>query len=136
MNRDLKEIIRTSSLIVHEGSFIYAKVKTVPVTGKPFLISQDDDEITVVTKKQQISELDLIKSNDTVRSLLEIKFSADSPDAVGFLAAVSTALAEEGISISVVSTFSKDYLIVSNQDKEKAVEKLKNIGFSTIIRKF
>ena len=75
-----------------------------------------------------IEGLDLIEKSNDDRSLLEIKFSADSPDAAGFLAVVSSALAEEGISISVISTYSKDYILIRKVDTEKAVQALTKLG--------
>lgn len=132
--KDLKKIIETSSLILHEGEFVYAKVKIAPQTGNHFLISQDANEITVITRKENVEELDLIaKSNE--RSLLEIQFLPDSPDASGFLAVVSSALAENGISISVVSTYSKDYIFVQKKDTEKATQALTKLGFLNFEKK-
>ena len=129
MNKDLKKIIETSTLILHKEDYVYAKVKTVPLGDKHFLVTRDSNEITVITKKENIGDLDLIeKSND--RALLEIQFSPDAPDAVGFLAVVSSALAKRGISISVISTYSKDYILVAKKDADLAVKILTALGLS------
>lgn len=135
MNEDLKKVVETSTLILHAGSFVYAKVKTVPLIDKHFSISQDADEITIITKKENLGELDLIETSNDERSLLEIQFSPDSLDAVGFLAIVSSALAQESISISVISTYSKDYILAPKEETEKAIQALTKLGFLTFEKK-
>lgn len=130
MNQDLKEVFKTASLIVHPDKFVFAKVKTTPLTGDHFSIIQDKDEITVITTKDKLKELDLIETSPKDRSLLEIKFSPDSPDIPGFLATISSAIAQAGISISVISTYSKDNLLISIEETDKVVQILKNLGLS------
>lgn len=46
---------------------------------------------------------------------------------VGFLAAVSARLAEEGISIYALSTFLRDHILVREEDAERAVEALQDL---------
>lgn len=129
MNDHIKKVIKTSYLIEHKGIFVYAKVRTAPAVDKHFLITKDSDEITVITRKENLSELDIIEQSSTERVLLEIQFSPDTPDGPGFLAAITTELAKQGMSISVISTFSKDYLIFHKEDAEKGIQLLKNLGF-------
>jgi len=47
---------------------------------------------------------------------------------VGFLARVSGALAEEGISIFVISSYSTDHILVKEKDVLKAIRKLEELG--------
>ena len=129
VNENLRKIIKASKLVLHNEVFIYAKVKSIPQIDNHFFISKDSDEITVITKKENISKLDLLEKSSDERSLIEIQFSDSTEDSVGFLAAVSSALAEQGISISVISTFSKDYLIINKEDEKKTIQSLKQLGF-------
>lgn len=46
---------------------------------------------------------------------------------VGFLAAVSARLAEEGVSIYALSTFLRDHILVKGEDVEKAEEALEGL---------
>ncbi len=46
---------------------------------------------------------------------------------VGFLAAVSEKLAEEGISIYALSTFLRDHILVGSEDAERAFEALREL---------
>jgi hypothetical protein len=47
---------------------------------------------------------------------------------VGFLATVSKALADEGISIYVISAYSTDHILIKEKDILKAKKKLKKLG--------
>jgi uncharacterized protein len=129
INKNLKKVIETSTLVSHIEKFICAKVKTISDLSGHFLVSQDSDEITVITKKDNIDKLDLIEKNEADYSLLEIKFST-TLNVVGFFAAASSSLAEEGISILAVSTYSKDYILVKEEDTEKAIQSLTKLGLS------
>lgn len=129
MDNDLKKIIASSSFTLHDGRFIYAKAKTVPPIDKHFLISKDNDEITVVTKEENIGELDLIEKNKDYYSLIELKVSLPFY-AVGFLAAVSSAIANKGMNILIVSTYSKDYILVREEHRENAIQTLTELGLS------
>lgn len=130
MNPELKKIIESSSFIVHEGTFIYSKVRKIPTSDVHFLVSKDAEEITVVTKEEYLSDLDIIERNKDDYTLIELKVSVPFY-AVGFLAAVSSAIAGGGMNVLIVSTYSKDYLMVRVEHKEKAVQTLIELGFKT-----
>lgn len=129
MNEDVKKIIESSSFVVHEGKFVYTKVRTAPPIDEHFLVSKDADEITVVTKEENLTRLDVIERNKDDYSLIELKVSVPFYS-VGFLAAVSSAIAKEGMNILIVSTYSKDYVMVRVEHTEKAVRTLLDLGFS------
>ena len=46
---------------------------------------------------------------------------------VGFLAAVSARLAEEGVSIYALSTFLRDHILVKGEDADRAAEALRRL---------
>ncbi|MFQ6053378.1 MAG: ACT domain-containing protein [Candidatus Bathyarchaeia archaeon] len=46
---------------------------------------------------------------------------------VGFLAAVSSRLAEEGVSIYALSTFLRDHILVKGEDADRAAEALRRL---------
>ena len=129
MNDDLKKIIENSSFVVHEGKFVYTKVKTVPTIDKHLLVSKDADEITVVTKEENLSDLDIIERNKDDYCLIELRVSVPFYS-VGFLATVSSTVAKEGMNILIISTYSKDYIMVRVEHTEKATQALINLGFS------
>lgn len=128
MFRGIDKIIKQSSFTVHDGRYIYAKASKAPQIDNHFLVSKDKDEITVVTKEENLKELDLIEKNKDFYSLIELKVSVPFY-AIGFLATVSNAIAEEGINILFVSTYSKDYALVRIEHADKAIKKLLSLGF-------
>ena len=128
MNNKLQEIIKKSSFTTQDGRYIYAKVSSKPELEHHFMVAQDEDEFTVVTKEDNLNELDLIEKNKDYYKLIELKVSVPFY-AVGFLATVSNAIAEEGMNILIVSTYSKDYIMVREEHLEKAHEVLLSLGF-------
>ena len=128
MTDDLKKIIESSTFTLHEGRFIVAKVKTAPPVDDHFMVSKDKDEISVVTKEENLEKLDLIEKNKDFYVAFELKISLPFY-AVGFLAAVTGAMGERGMNNLVISTYSKDYLFVREEHLEKATQALLDLGF-------
>lgn len=110
------------------GTFVYAKVKKVPQSGDHFMVSQDKDEITVVTLEENLDSLDIVERNKESYSLISLNVSVPFY-AVGFLAAVSTAIAKGGMNILIVSTYSKDYILIKKEKLDNARQTLTDLGF-------
>ncbi len=128
MDEKLKKIIEESTFEVIPGRFVYAKVAKAPLVDNHFFISKDKNEITVVTKEDNLDELEIIEKNKDVWSLIALYVSAPfySP---GFLAAVSGAMAKEKIDVLIVSTYSVDYIMVIEKNLEIAKKALMDLGF-------
>ena len=124
--QNLNEIIKSSQVVVHKGRYAYLKTKERKIDNH-FLISQDKDEITIVTEENNINK---IKHEDIVKwfKLLEIKVSMPFI-AKGFLAKVTKTIADKNLNVLIVSTFSKDYVLVKEETWETAVNSLKEVGF-------
>ena len=129
MNSKLQEIIKNSSFEVNEGKYVYAKVKTYPSSTNHFMVSQDNNEITVVTGLKNLPELDLIEKNKDTYKLICLIVSTPFYS-VGFLASVSTSIADKGLDILIISTYSKDYILIEEGCLEEAVKALKELGLS------
>ncbi|MBI2600463.1 ACT domain-containing protein [Candidatus Daviesbacteria bacterium] len=128
MNDELKNIIKQSSFETEDGVYVYTQVKSVPETEKHFMVSQDKDEITVVTKEENLSSLDLIERNKDNYKLIALNVSVPFYS-VGFLATVSSAIAKAGMNILIISTYSKDYILVKEDKLRKVKEALLALGF-------
>lgn len=128
MNDEISKIIKESSFKIEEGKFIYAKVSEVSNLDKHFMVSRDAAEITVVTKEENLPELTLIERNKDSYYLIALNVSIPFY-CVGFLAAVSQAIAEGAMNILIVSTYSKDYILVKDDKIEKARAILLKLGF-------
>ena len=128
MNSGIEKIIKESTFRVEEGRFVYAKVSKAPSIEDHFMVSKDANEITVVTEEENLSELTLVERNKDFYRLIALNVSIPFY-AVGFLATVSKAIAKEGMNILIVSTYSKDYILVKDDMIESARLVLVKLGF-------
>lgn len=129
MNEEIKNIIKASSFKVKQGTYIYAKVAENPAIEKEhFMVSRDEDEITVVTQEDNIGSLKILEKNKDSYTLIALNVSVPFYS-VGFLATVSEAIAKEGMNILIVSTYSKDYIMVKKDCTDKAKSVLLGLGF-------
>ena len=125
---DIQEIIKNSSFETIDGRFVYAKVKEMPQNGQHFMISKDADEITVVAEEKNLENLEIIERNKEDYKLIALKVSLPFY-AVGFLATVTSAIAKEGMNVLVISTYSKDYILVKEENIVKVEQILLKLGF-------
>lgn len=126
MDQLLKEI-KASKVIFLPGRYAYLKASGSVELDNHFLISRDSNEVTVVTEEKNV---DTVSHDESVQwfKLVEIKVS--KPFIVkGFLAAISKAIADADLNILIVSTFSKDYILVREEDQDLAKGALKDLGF-------
>jgi len=124
---DLHKVIHSSLVKVVPGRFAVAKVQDAPSISSYFLIAKDSEETTVVVEEKQLDALNYQDINKWFK-LVEVAVSLPFY-AVGLLAAITTAIAQKGLSVLVVSTFSKDYLLIREQSIDVAIEALSDLGF-------
>lgn len=122
------KVIRESFFEVQSGTYIYAKVRGVAAATEHFFVSRDNDEITVVTKKEAVPDLDLVERNKDDYALIAMLVSVPFYS-VGFLAVLSDALAGNDMNILIVSTYSKDYIMVREDLLDKTIGVLRGMGF-------
>lgn len=95
-----------------------ARIPTWATGGTFFSISKTDDELSIVCFENKVP--DDIKSEKNWRAFKimgPLDFSL-----TGILASLANPLAEAKISIFAISTFDTDYLLVKDDDLEKAVK--------------
>jgi hypothetical protein len=126
---DLNEVIKTSEVIIHKGRYAYLQGEEKEIKNH-FLISKDKDEITIVTEEANISSVNFKKEVKWFK-LFEIRVSMPFL-AKGFLAKVTKTVSDENLNVLVVSTFSKDYILVREETFETASNALKKVGFPVI----
>ena len=113
--------------------YVWKEVLDVVKSKKPladaFAVIQDKNETTVIIDQSKIIEdvIEIEKDWKILTFEMVLPFGL-----VGFLAAISGALADEGISIFVMSAYSTDHILVKEKDLPKAISKLKTLGLSTI----
>lgn len=124
---ELKEAIPKSIATVMNGIYVYVKTDKVENSKNHFMVSKDKDEITVVTKKENINDLNVL---ELVGDYKLIEFKPAIPfQTVGFLAKIAEVIANQGMNILIVSTFSKDYIMIKEEELEKGLQALKDTGF-------
>ena len=124
---DLQEAITKSIATVMRDTYVYVKTDIVEKTDNHFMVSKDKDEITVITKKENIKNLKVL---ELVGDYKLIEFRPAVPfQTVGFLAKIAEVIANQSMNILIVSTFSKDYIMIKEEFCEKGLTALKNIGF-------
>jgi len=128
MNQELREIIESSSFRVITGRYVYSKVAKVPDLRDCFMIAKDEDEITAIVEESNLSKIDILEKNKDLYKLIELKVSLPFY-AVGFLAVVTDAISSEGMNNLIVSTYSKDYVMVRVEHEEGAKKALVKAGF-------
>lgn len=131
MNDEISKIIKQSTFSIQEGRYVYTKVSKVPRMNNHFMVTQDADEITVVTKAENIAKLSILEKNKDYYRLIALNVSIPFYS-VGFLATVSQAIAKEGMNILIVSTYSKDYILIKENKLQDAKSVLLKLGFKQI----
>jgi hypothetical protein len=90
----------------------------------------DENEITLVIEQGKVNKKEVIEIEKNWKILT---FDMVLPfGLVGFLATVSKALADEGISIYVISAYSSDHILIKEKDMTKAKKKLKRLGCKVV----
>ena len=92
------------------------------------MVTRDEREITVVTKEENLEDLEIVEVNADRWLLLAID-CANPFYCVGFIARMSATLSGAGMDILVVSTFSCDWVFVKEEDGARAADLLRAAGF-------
>jgi len=122
----LQDLIKSSPVIVHNDRYAYLRTNIVPA-GEHFVITKDADEVTVITPAQQVPAVQHTAIEKWF-TLIEVRVTKPFYGP-GFLAVITKAIAEKDIDVLIVSTFSKDYVLVRQADSVIAVEVLRKLGF-------
>jgi hypothetical protein len=103
------------------GSFAFATIppgSAIPGGIAPIMMFQEAEGLTLIAPAEQVAATGLRGSFPSRMITLEIQSSLD---AVGFLAAITSRLAEAGIAVNPVSAFHHDHLFVPEARAEAAL---------------
>ena len=123
---DLNEVIRSSQVVVRRGRYAYLRSEEPVELGEHFLVARDADEVTVVTEEANLGGAAFADAAKWFR-LIEVRVSLPFV-AQGFIARITKAVADRGLNVLVVSTFSKDYFLVREEQGPTAIEALEALG--------
>lgn len=113
------------------GTYLYVRASAVREPHLHLMVTHDDREITVVTTDDLLGHVDVLEINRDRWMLLTID-CANPFYCVGFLAKISAVLSNGGMDILVVSTFSRDWVLVKADEADRAAELLRGIGFQEL----
>ncbi len=131
MDKDLAEIIKNSTYSVISGTYKYLKIKNPPKAGEHFAVIEDQDEITVVTTSEKAKQLSVSQINEKNYALIALNVSIPFYS-VGFLSGISGAIARRNMNILIISTFSRDYILVDYKRVKEAQDALDTLGLKQL----
>jgi hypothetical protein len=121
---DLKDYFKNGKVYIWKETFAIIKAKKPYPNAFANVI--DKNETTVIIEQSKYNNEDVIEIEKDWKILT---FDMVLPfGLVGFLAKVSKMLADENISIFVVSAYSTDHILIKEKDLARAEEKLKELG--------
>jgi len=124
---DLADVIRHSPVTMLPGTYCVARTQEAPLAAGHFMVATDCRETTIITREPDLAGL----HPDEVRRgyrLIEIRTAAPF-EGVGFLATICRAIADVGLNILVVSTYSADYILLEESEAETGMAALRRAGF-------
>ena len=126
----LDDVIRSSPIAVSRERYAVVRLAEPCPLGDHFLVCRDADETTLISPEALVP-WEAALATETWFRLLAIRMA--TPFATpGFLARVASVLAQRGINVYVVSTFSKDCVLLKEEDLEEGVAALAAIGFPIV----
>ena len=127
---DLTRLLRSMDPELRPGAFVFV---TVPPDGQlpdaEVLASVDEAEGTSLVLRREAAEAAGLRY-DYLAAWITLRVHS-SLDAVGLTAAVSTALADAGLSCNVIAGYHHDHLLVPVVDAELAMTILRELAGST-----
>jgi hypothetical protein len=124
---DADAYLEGTVVIVPATTYAVARVAAPPPDVDAFATVHDDAEPTVVIPESRLDALDEIAAVE--RGWRRLSFDATLPfDLVGFLARVTTALAEADVAVFAISAYATDHVLVKEADLATATERLSELG--------
>jgi hypothetical protein len=125
--RDLARLLAGLRPRRAEGSYVYTSVEggSVPAGVRPFATVDESEGLTLVLPREDADAAGL--PYDYVAALITLEVHSDLA-AVGLTAAVSTRLAEAGISSNVIAGARHDHLLVPDERADEAIRLLEEFG--------
>jgi hypothetical protein len=135
---DVEELLRRTRVEVAPGTFVVVGMRREdwrrllespelsPRADAPFMLLQDPFEVTLVLEEEDWLAMRHAARDARVEPgfrlvTLDIELQWD---VVGYLARVAAVLAAEGISVGALSAFSRDHLLIKQDDLGRALRTL------------
>jgi hypothetical protein len=122
---DLPVLLAGMSPELRPERFVYVTTDRVPDGVEPVVSVREDEGLTLVLTQAEADRAGL--SYDYVAAMITLRVHS-ALAAVGLTAAVSTALAQAGLSCNVVAGYHHDHLFVPVERGPEAVAVLQTLG--------
>ena len=128
----LRKTINSSPFVLHPQRYTVLQVQESSNTPPQFLVTNEAQEVTVITTEKQrgLLQSDILQEQAWFQ-LIEFKMSTPF-ETPGFLAAIASKLASRHLNILLVSTFSKDWLLLKEEDLNAGLSSLHELGFQQV----
>ena len=122
---NLEYYFKDGKIYVWEETFSVLKSKKAYPNAFASIIDKNETTVIIDQSKYDMDDVLEIESDWKI-----ITFDMVLPFGLtGFLSRVSNILADEGISILAVSSYSTDHILVKEKDLLKTINQLENLGF-------
>jgi hypothetical protein len=123
---DISTLLKKMEPVLSEKTYFICSTEnpTQDLLSKSLGVFKENEGITLILEQKDIPQTPLKKSPP--QALITLNVYSDLA-AVGFLAAITSKLAENGISVNAISAYYHDHLFVPKEFGEKAVEILKTL---------
>ena len=106
-----------------------ADISDIDVNDDFYFIGKTDEEISLVCKTEKTPQKTIAREDGwrgfRIQGMLDFSL-------IGILAKISGILAEHKIGIFAVSTFNTDYILVKEENYERALEALTSEGYTVV----
>lgn len=126
--RDLDRLLRTMSPELRDGVFVFCAIPNgaaTPDDMAPLLVFREREGTTLVLLREEAEQAGL--AHQFASRLITLNVHS-ALDAVGFLAAITTRLAQASISVNAVSAFHHDHLFVPEAMAGEALQLLQQMS--------
>lgn len=125
---NLQTLLSSMEPTLNDGEYVFCTVseeiyKTLSV--KPLMMFEEKEGITLILKKEQADDNKL--EYEAIWSFISLSIHSDL-EAVGLLATITNALANEGISVNAISAYYHDHLFVLKNRAEDAIKVLEDLA--------
>jgi uncharacterized protein len=123
--RHLGTLLQNMKPEMQADVFVFCSLRDgqkIPASAKPILVFHEKEGTTVIMRREEAEQANLSHRFASRQISLMVHSSLD---AVGFLASITSRLAQAGISVNPVSAFYHDHLFVPEERAEEAMQLLR-----------
>jgi len=125
---NLEKLLQNMKPEMHDGIFVFCSIpedEKIPATIQPVHIFREREGTAFIVRREEAESAELPYQFASRLITLTVHSSLE---AVGFLAAITSRLADAGISVNAVSAFYHDHLFVPEHKADEALHHLQNMS--------